>query len=191
MRANRTLPTRRGMTTVSRFEPRLSKAGSLLVFKEPHYVAVRCWSKREWKLVAREYTTYFGETRSDLLGFTQETNANIAPTACAVLAKLVYKKRRPARGKALVLAAVSVGVLAHELQHVYEDVPPGEAETECRGIQKMPRLGLLLGLSYSYARLLTTTYWKYVYPLDPPRYRTPRCRPDGPYDDHPGDGVWP
>jgi hypothetical protein len=190
MRANRTLPTRGGLTSVSRFEPRLSRAGSELVFREKKGVEVKCWSKREWPLVRSEYTTYFGTRGRDVVGFTQDTSANISPEACRVLAAFVYRGSRPASGTRLGLTAASVGLLSHELQHV-SDSWPSEAVTECNGMQQMGRLGRLLGASPSYSRLLTKMYWLGVYPNEPPQYRTKACRSGGRLDRSPGDGVWP
>jgi hypothetical protein len=190
MRANRTLPTRGGLTSVSRFEPRLSRAGSELVFRQKKGVRVRCWSKREWPLVRREYTTYFGAGSQEIIGFAQDTNANIAPWACRALTAFVYRGSRPARGIRLGLTAYSVGLMAHELQHV-SDSESSEAVTECNAMQHMERLGRLLGAGPSYAHDLTKIYWIYVYPKEPAKYRTKACRSGGPLDRSPGDGVWP
>ena len=190
MLANRTLPTRGGLTSVSRFEPRLSRAGSELVFREKKGVRVRCWSKREWPLVRREYTTFFGAKGQEIIGFAQDTNANIAPWACRALTAFVYRGSRPARGIRLGLTAYSVGLMAHELQHV-SDSWPSEAITECNAMQQMERLGRLLGANPSYARDLAKVYWIYVYPKEPAKYRTKACRSGGRLDRSPNDGVWP
>jgi hypothetical protein len=185
MLSNRVLPTKGGLTSKSRFEPRLSRVADAPTGAG---ILVRCWSPREWRRVKREYVAYFGGT-THFLGFTQE-DISLAPSQCAILARVVYRHFRPRGGRQLMLTAGAVGVLAHESAHAF-DSWTNEAQTECRGMQLIRKLGLLLGASRAYAGLLATTYWREIYPLDDPDYRTPACHSGSALDRTPNDGVWP
>ena len=92
-----------------------------------------------------EYRIYYG-LKFDVAGFANPTKrrANVAPASCNRLARFTYKHWRPARGDALLDLAFSVGVLAHETEHLSN--PAGsEAETECHGMQDVRRVARELG----------------------------------------------
>jgi hypothetical protein len=193
LRAFKELPRAGGTHPQSRIEPRLTRLVSSFVYRspDPTYtgVEVRCWSKREWPRVKKELRAYTGI--GDFEGFAyRETKISISPRVCAALAKLVYKGSRPSSGREAFWATASVGVLAHEAQHL---VDPGgsEAETECRGMQNMRTVGRMLRLDGSYADFLAEAYSRYVYPYESKDYRTPACHDGGTLDSRPSSSAWP
>jgi hypothetical protein len=192
LRANRPLPVVRGSRNESRIEPRLSRAASELLWRQPNGVEVRCWSVREWAFVEKEWAAYVDS--GDLLGFvhTNVQRLSIAPDACALLARLVYRKDRPAEGVPLLKMAFSVGLLAHEAEHIvdYYDEET-EATIECWAMQRIRWLARIMGASGSYGDLLARSYWARIYPLNSSKYHTRGCRDGTRLDKHPGTAVWP
>ncbi len=84
---------------------------------------------------------------------------------------------------------VAVHVLTHEAVHLAGEQV--EARTECRALQRDPLVARTLGATPAAARTLAERYARSVYPRLPASYRAPECRTDGPWDETPGDGVWP
>lgn len=84
---------------------------------------------------------------------------------------------------------IAVHVLTHEARHLAGD--RSESETECRALQSDADVARLLGATPRQAQALAVTYAITVYPRMSAAYRTPDCRPDGPLDLTPHDGVWP
>jgi hypothetical protein len=188
--SRRQLPTIAGRSKLSRIEPRLSGvAGKLVNDAARSGVEVHCWSNRQWRVVKEEWGAYSG--RTDLAGFARPLREiHLAPRPCATLVDFLYRRRRPSSGRALALAADSIGLLAHESQHLIDDAA-SEAETECRGMQNIRHTARLLGASTSYADLVANLYWSELYPLEPVAYRTAACRDGGPLDANPGSKTWP
>jgi hypothetical protein len=190
--AHKDLPKVGGKVGRSRIEPRLSRAVSSFVFRstpDTTGVEVRCWTKREWRLVKKELRAYTGS--HDFEGFAYpETYISLSPRACAALAELLYTGSRPPSGRDAFWASESVGVLSHEAQHLV-DPAASEAETECRGMQNMRTFGRMLRLSGSYADFLAEAYWTYVYPYEPREYRTQACRDGGSFDSQRSSSIWP
>ena len=84
---------------------------------------------------------------------------------------------------------VAVHVLAHESRHLAGD--RSESTTECRAMQIDARVARALGATPGQALALAARYATTVYPRMPAGYRTADCRPGGPLDQSPADGVWP
>jgi hypothetical protein len=185
------LPTAGGMVAKSRIEPRLSRLVSRLVYKDPAAagVEVRCWSPKLWRTVRREWGAYMGT--GDFEGFASgETQVNLSPRVCSALAPFVYQRARPTSGRVAWVTAASIGILAHEAQHL-ADPSGSEAETECRGMQNVRAVTRMLGATDSYASIIAEGYWRYVYPSNLASYRTGACRDGGPLDSRRGSDVWP
>jgi hypothetical protein len=98
LRANRPLRVDRGNLDESKIEPRLSSAVSRFVLHRPEGIEVRCWSKREWKFVRKEWGAYVDV--GGLLGFVHSLRprTSIAPRICKQLARLAYRGERPTAG---------------------------------------------------------------------------------------------
>jgi hypothetical protein len=185
------LPIQGGDHSRSRIEPRFGRALNRLLYKSASaaQVEVRCWSKEDWPKVKYEYGGYAGNI--DFAGFAYDDfRISIASEYCASLVQLVYKHARPTRGKALLYAAASVELLAHEGGHLYFS-ETNEAKTECYAVQRARELGRILGLGGTYSDDLAAVYWKYVYPHNTREYRTPACRNGGPLDLNPKSDLWP
>jgi hypothetical protein len=190
LRANRPLQVNRGSLDESKIEPRLSAAASRFVLRRESGIEVRCWSKREWKFVRKEWGAYVAV--GDLLGFVHSLRprTSIAPRICKQLARLAYRGERPPAGLPLYRASEAVAVLAHESEHI-RNIAGDEATTECHGMQRMRRLARLLGTSESYADLLARTFWTELYRFNTPKYKSAECRDGGVLDLHPASDVWP
>ena len=86
--------------------------------------------------------------------------------------------------------AWALAVLAHEAQHIAGAFD--EAETECRGQQRVADVAVALGAPVERARRLAELGWEEQYPELDPEYVTDLCRDGGPYDLRPGTaGRWP
>jgi hypothetical protein len=166
----------------SRIEPRLSRAASLLISRR---VEVRCWSRAEWPHVIREYNAYFVERRADLAGFAFRERAHIWPVSCDFLSDFPT-----GRSAADSDDAFALNVVAHEAKHVASPLLT-EAQVECYALQHVGRVARLLGAPPSLARELPRVAWRSTYPHNDPEYGSPDCRPGGPLDETPHDGVWP
>lgn len=190
MRANRDLSVGSGGRDESKIEPRLSGYASQLVLRKAKGIEVRCWSVEEWPFVLKEWGVYIG--RADLLGFVHGRlpRTSLAPSVCRQLAEFVYRGERPTSGLPFLKTADSVGILAHEAEHI-RNIRGDEATTECHGMQNLRRLARIMGASESYADLLAGAYWRDLYALNPPEYRTEACRDGGPLDLRRGSDVWP
>jgi hypothetical protein len=108
---------------------------------------------------------------------------------CRWLDSLVYRGERPQELPGLGYASQAVLVLAHEAHHAAG--VPNEARAECYAIQDVQRLGRLLGMSARYGALLEDFTWTRIYPLEPPGYSSPECRPGGTLDLRKRVGAWP
>lgn len=185
---NRRLPVLGGAAQVSRVEPRLSRVASAIAGRPTD---ARCWSPSDWNTVVREEHAFYGERSGvDLAGFAQpgvtgRSVIHLAPEICAGLGGLLYGKA-PVR----IDLAEDVLVLTHEAEHITSP-PSSEFVTECYAVQHMARAGRLLGLPAARSQELASAYWRYLYPDDPPGYKSPACGPGRPLDETPGDGVWP
>ncbi len=190
LRANRELSVDSGGRDESKIEPRLSGFASELVLRKAAGIEVRCWSEQEWTFVLKEWGVYIG--RADLLGFVHGRlpRTSLAPSVCRQLADLVYRGERPTEGLAFLETADSIGILAHEAEHI-RNVRGDEATTECHGMQNLRRLARIMGASESYADRLAGAYWRDIYPRNLPEYKTEACHDGGPLDLRRGTDVWP
>jgi hypothetical protein len=185
------LPVKGGNVSSSRIEPRFGRALNRLVYKsaDAAQIEVRCWSKEDWPWVKYEWGGYAGTL--DFAGFAYDQfRISAAPEYCASLVGLVYGHERPTKGRALLQAAASVALLAHEGGHLYES-ETNEARTECLAVQRIDELGRILGLGGEYSDMLARVYWEDLYPLNTPAYKTELCRNGGPLDLHPDTDTWP
>ncbi|HEY7195738.1 MAG TPA: hypothetical protein VH306_00965 [Gaiellaceae bacterium] len=185
---NRRLRTLRGPSRISRVDPVYTRVATELVLLEQQ---VRCWSARDWPAILREENAYTNDVSGrDFIGlFGRDDRVHLSPEVCRGLDVLAYSRARPTSGEALFDVAQGIGTLSHEAEH--RAGTWNEAETECRGMQRIRQAARLLGALPSYAALLAETYWTTVYPHKPPAYRTGACRDGGPLDLHPASPVWP
>jgi hypothetical protein len=187
--ADKPLPTRAGVTGVSRIEPRFGRVASSLAGKPAH---VRCWSALDWARINGDLLAHGGarESLDYVSGFYWPPTGRIHldPTACGGLVDLAYRGLRPDRGRAFVRIALAVDTLAHESMHRRGFV--NEAVTECYAVQLNYRTATLLGASSSYASRVAQQSWA-AYPLHPPAYLSTECRNGGKLDLSPQRSTWP
>lgn len=187
LRVNQPLPTKGGVSSASRIEPRLSRAASRFVERR---VQVRCWSRADWPPTLNEWNSYSGN-ESDLAGLaTGDSRAHIEQEYCDTFAQFLYGGWRPANIDGLADLADAVGLLAHEAQHLLNSAAD-EAETECHAAQSVRRTARLLGASKLYADRLQRIYWTEIYRYQDEEYISSRCRNDGLYDERPETDVFP
>jgi hypothetical protein len=171
-------PSRRHRTQI-----RYTYAASRLVDEQ---VNVVCHSRGSWRSSVER-----GVKPGEVAGFVRVHGAsgNLAPVVCLWLDRLVYRRDRPRELPGLGYASQAVLVLAHEAQHaagVYN-----EAKAECYAVQHVRRMAGLLGMNASYGALLEDFTWTRIYPLEPPGYSSPECRPGGALDLRKGVSAWP
>ena len=187
--ADKPLPTRDGVTSISRVEPHFGRVATSLAGKPAQ---VRCWSPLDWARINGDLIAHGGvrESLDYVSGFYWPTNGRIHldPTACAGLVDLTYRGLRPDRGRVLVRIALAVDTLAHESMHRRGFV--NEAVTECYAVQLNYRTATLLGASSSYAYRVAQQSWA-AYPLHPPAYLSTECRNGGKLDLSPKRSTWP
>lgn len=176
------LPRLAELTGESREEPTFAAIAGELAGEQ---ATVRCWSARDWKRVSRGYAHRNGVTFG-LAGFASPFAhaIDLSPEVCTALARIRYGD-----GDHVPEEAFALNVLAHESMHLLQE-DPSEAQAECWAMQRIVRVGTMLGMSSDTARRRATYYLEKVYPGQYPEYRTPDCRPDGPLDQSPG-GPWP
>ena len=176
------LPRLAELTDESREEPTFAEIARKLAGER---VTVRCWSARDWKRVSRAYARRNGVTFG-LAGFTSPfaDAIDLSPDVCTALARIRYGD-----GDHVPEEAFALNVLAHESMHLLEE-DPTEAQAECWAMQRIVRVGTLLGMPAEVARRRATYYVENVYPGQYPEYKSPDCRPGGPLDQSPG-GPWP
>ena len=179
---DRALPTRGGMTTVSRVEPRFSKAAMLV--SGGRRVEVRCWSVKDWgrmqldRLLADELTpdsnAYVNPKEPE-----PRTRLHVDPLTCTDLARLTYLKEWTPTSRNLVLA-IAVVELTHGAQHIRGT--SDERTAECWGIQRARIVARSLGLSLGEANKLVELYWRREYRTRPALFRSAQCRQGGALD---------
>ena len=173
------LPRRGGLATVSRVEPRFSRAASRVAEKD---VEVRCWSERDWRRLMVEEDAYTrGKVNQSVLGFASAggSRLSLAPSTCRDLARLAYAGDRPAAGNRRLMLALAVVTLAHESVHLAGVAD--EPTAECHGIQLSERAALALGVKPAFADALKDAYWGH-YGAIPAVYRSRECRDGGKLD---------
>jgi hypothetical protein len=122
---------------------------------------------------------------------TTTLQINMQQADCAALGRAHAENRWWPRSRSERLdLAWSLAVLAHEAQHIAGAVD--EAETECRGQQRVADVAVALGAPVAQARDLAALGWEVLYPQLDPNYVTEQCVDGGPYDLRPGQaGRWP
>jgi hypothetical protein len=97
----------------------------------------------------------------------------------------------------------AIATLAHESIHLFDFTsgkpvvasrPAAESRAECIGMQDIARVAIALGAAPDDASNMQRWYWENFYPTrrtQLPDYWSADCRPDGPLDQTPGDGIWP
>jgi hypothetical protein len=178
-----TLPRLAELTDRSREEPTLAAVAAELSGKSG--VVVRCWSPRDWARVSRAYAHRNGVTFG-LGGFASPyaRSIDLSADVCSALARIRY-----GHGDHVPEEAFALNVLAHESMHLLAE-DPSEAKAECYAMQRIVRVGTILGMPADVARRRATYYFENLYPGQYPEYRSPDCRPNGPLDQSPG-GSWP
>jgi hypothetical protein len=151
----------------------------------------RCWSSAGWKRrLARWH--YSRGTRSEWRAFTVplETPAvELSPSICTVLHRLERSPRPVWKEPAVVPVVWSVAALSHESVHA--SGTSNEAQAECFGLQRIPRVARLLGRSAAEGRYLARLYWELWYRFDTPPYTSSECHEGGRLDLHRHSTRWP
>ena len=158
-------------------EDKLSRVASTLV---GHGVRVHCQS--------------IGQALTDLgseLGYVRygedgrpEQQTTIKRDPCADLRRYYSGHRhRPTTDE-----VIAVPVLTHEAMHMKGLL--SEDTAECAAVQRDEDTAQMLGATPGEARMLARLYWGTVYPDMPDGYRTPRCAPGGPLDEHLASAPW-
>jgi hypothetical protein len=113
-----------------------------------------------------------------------EAWALIKRDQCRHLAAYLRSDRhRPSREQ-----VIAVHVLTHEAMHLAGR--QGEAAAECAAVQRDALTARLLGSPAADAAGLAAAYWRNLYPLMPPGYRSPECRAGGAMDERLADAPW-
>lgn len=178
---SRPLPTRGGMTTISRVEPRFSKAAALV--SGGRRVEARCWSTDDWgDLLLDWFLT--GKPASENVYVNPNdaqprSRLHVEPSMCTDLARLTYGKEWKASDRNLALA-IAVVKLTHGAQHVRGTADEGTAE--CWGLQRARIVARSLGLSRVESNKLVEVYWRREYRTQRARYRSAQCRQGGALD---------
>lgn len=187
--ADKPLPTRDGVTSASRIEPRFGRVASSLAGKPAQ---VRCWSPLDWARINGDLLSHggAGESLDYVSGFYWPPSGRIHldPTACAGLVDLAYRAVRPDRGRAFVRIALGVDTLAHESMH--RRGFRNEAVTECYAVQLVYKTAKALGATSAYAALVSRQAWA-AYPAHPAAYLSDECRNGGKLDLSPKRSTWP
>jgi hypothetical protein len=176
------LPTRDGMTTVSRIEPRFSKAATLVSGGRP--VEVRCWSNQDWGGLTLD-RFLAGTLNGDSDAYVNpndpkpQTRLHVSPDTCIDLGRLTYRKEWTPTTRNLILA-IAVVDLTHGAQHIRGS--SDERTAECWGIQRARIVARSLGLSRTEASRLVALYWHREYPTLPRSVRSAQCRQGGALD---------
>lgn len=175
------LPTRGGITTVSRIEPRFSKAATLVSGGRP--VEVRCWSNDDWggRILDQVLAgTSTGDTAYVNPNDPQpQTRLHVSPDTCINLGRLTYRREWTPTTRNLILA-IAVVDLTHGAQHIRGT--SNERTAECWGIQRARIVARSLGLSRTEASRLVGLYWRREYPTLAGSRRSAQCRQGGALD---------
>jgi hypothetical protein len=187
--ADKPLPTRAGVTSASRIEPRFGRVASSLADKPAQ---VRCWSALDWARINGDLLAHggAGESLDYVSGFYWPPTGRIHldPTACAGLVDLAYRGLRPDHGRALTRIALAVDTLAHESMH--RRGFRSESVAECYAVQLGYQTATALGASSTYASLVARQAWA-AYPAHPAAYLSAECRNGGKLDLSPQRSSWP
>jgi hypothetical protein len=187
--ADKPLPTRAGVTSASRIEPRFGRVASSLADKPAQ---VRCWSALDWARINGDFLAHGGahESLDYVSGFYWPPTGRIHldPTACAGLVDLAYRGLRPDHGRALTRIALAVDTLAHESMH--RRGFRSESVAECYAVQLGYQTATALGASSTYASLVARQAWA-AYPAHPAAYLSAECRNGGKLDLSPQRSSWP
>jgi hypothetical protein len=171
----------------SRVVPLFSRAATKLARRSAE---VRCWTHADWnRLVREEREVSVSRVDRRAAGITSIASAreNLRPEICARLGALA-RGQRPTDARGEMEDAFALLVLAHESQHA--SGVTSEVLADCRGMQTMRRVGMLLGLSSEAAQRLAEDYWR-IYPQQPKIYVSRECRDGGRLDMRPTDRTWP
>ncbi len=176
----------------SRIDPVLGDAAMSTI--EGFDTEVRCWSGDDWETVTTEEAALSnGYITIDNTGAFASTEAGINMQAvdCDLVGEVTASGEWwPADAEARLDLAWALGTLAHEAQHIAG--ARDEAETECRGQQRVADIAGSLGAPTDRARALADLGWRELYPEGDADYRTAECRDGGPFDLRPGSsGIWP
>lgn len=185
--ARRALPVRRSPFEGSHADPVLEEAAERGI--EGFETEVRCWSEGEWPALIEEETALTnGQLTVDSAGAFANMatlQINMQESDCASLGRAASGGSWwPDDEDHRLQLSWALGVLAHEAQHIAGVA--NEAETECRGQQRIADVAVALGAPVNRARALAEQSWAELYPTIDPEYRTIVCRDGGPFDLRPG-----
>ncbi len=189
----RRIPTGKGVTRATRVESVFTNVVRQMTPDDsPDPPEARCWSKRDWtRLIDQTKVWSNGRVSENVAGFTgyADYRMNLAPEVCEALVDFRYRRARPTDERGMVLMAFAVNVLVHEAQHARGVI--AEAAAECYSMQRIRDATRRLGANRAYADELAEIYWRVVYPLAPPAYRSPECKNGGALDAFPKTDRWP
>jgi hypothetical protein len=182
------LPSTSSPSSSSHVDPRLSRIASAVAGRE---VEVRCWSVSDWYRIDAERAEVDHDPerlglRAAFVSYDRK-RINLGTVVCADLARGLGGVHAGEESRWDLVWAI--GLLAHESMHVRGI--GSESRAECLGIQEIPQVVRLLGLSAGEGRRVAHSYWTGWYPLRDPKYRSSECRDGGELDQRPESPVWP
>ena len=191
--ARRALPVVPWPERRSRIDPELTAAAEVDI--EGFDTEVRCWSEAEWeRVIDEEQALSNGALSLDSTGAFASLATRVISMQAADCDALGQARAEsawwPDADDDRRDLAWALGVLAHEAQHVAG--VRDEAETECRGQQRLADVAVALGAPRSQARRLAELSWSELYPELDEEYTTDLCVDGGPFDLRPGRAAgWP
>ena len=182
---NKSLPTAGGIARESRVEPTLTHAIDDLTNTKAQ---VRCFSPDDWSYVVDERLAVYGLPEVDYLSFSDWGNLYLSDEeGCHSFAEFIYRKRWNVPLYDAVFDVDGLASLAEYLRTPRATL----ATLACRAMQDIDPLVRLMHGSKRQAREFARIYWQQDYGMHGPQYFSPECRPNGPLDRTPRDGVWP
>jgi hypothetical protein len=178
---NENLPVVAGVALVSRTDPRLSRIATSFA-KRNVPMQIRCWSRDEWDTLS---------TAMNVGAFTHGTlnKADFSADDCNALERLLQSERVPRSLDARERLQYSLFIFTHELEHL--SGTSRESSAECFAMQDVEKVARRLGAPPAFAARIGPFFWRVVYPIDDPDYRSADCRNNGLLDLHPGRKAWP
>jgi hypothetical protein len=189
---SRRLPVIAGPSGESRIEPRLSRVVSSLARRRAE---VRCWSREDWQRLAAQRTSWIHRSQRRLGRWSayaskDHKRVQLSPALCASLARVTYERLPVESDRWPAALALSVGVLAHEAQHI--SGVSNEVLAECYGMQSITLATQALGRPEREGRYLASLYWEDAYHKHRnPAYVSEECRDGGRLDLRSQVDVWP
>jgi hypothetical protein len=152
-------------------------------------IDVRCWSTADWRQIRREAQAIGPETAKRFFASAGafEGVANLAPSTCATLDRLAYRKHVPAGGAERRRLVTALATLGREAAR--GSATPTDAEAQCYGLQRVRPVARGLGVSGREAAALAAEGWT-LYRAGRLGVRSEECRDGGAFDLS-ASKVWP